>query len=83
MGERNRDSVRKLLASNLPADAYSRVTEQHVVWLLENDLDTATMLQNVKAKDLATPPFTVGLRRKIAEVFSVSGLSLSAAIRAW
>ena len=80
MEDRNRSSVRKLLANNLPADAYSLVTDQQVNWLLQNELDTAAMLHNVKAEDLAIPPFTRGLRRMIAEVFSVSGLSLSAAI---
>ena len=80
MEDRNTDSVRKLLANKLTADVYSRVTDEQVNWLLQNQFDTAEMFQDVKAEDLVIPPFTGGVRRKIVEAFSTPGLSLSAAI---
>ncbi len=80
MEDRNTDSVRKLLANKLTADVYSRVTDEQVNWLLQNQFDTAEMFQDVKAEDLVIPPFTRGVRRKIVEAFSTPGLSLSAAI---
>lgn len=78
MEERNR--VRRLLADKLPVISYSKVTDEQVDWLLQNDYDAAELLEVAEIEDIAIPPFTLGLRCKIVQVFSIAGLSLSVPI---